>query len=133
MKRGEAALARWVHRLLSALVILVPSAGWIFVSLAPESRPLDYRGLGSVPELWLANNDAASLAWHEVHELLGFALIGFLLFHIMGAFRQQLSANTEMRERMLSSGPRWLRPLVALSVLIWAVGLAFDLFGVRVT
>jgi cytochrome b561 len=99
---------------------------------APESRPLDYRGLDSVPQLPLADDDAKSVIWHEVHELLGFAMIGLLLVHIVGAVRHQ-RAGSALRERMLVSRPRWLRPLISLAVLVWLLGLSLDLLGTRVT
>ena len=133
LNRWEAALAKSVHQLLCALLILVPLAGWIFVSLASETRPLDYRGFDSVPKLWLAENDPASGAWHEAHELLGFALIGLFLVHFIGALRHQFWGSSALRNRMPLRRPRWLLAVVFLSVLLWFVGLLFDISGVRIT
>jgi cytochrome b561 len=131
--RRDAAIARAVHRLLYLLVVVVPLAGWVFVSLAPDARPLDYRGLDSVPELPLADQDAASMAWHEAHELLGFGLVGLFLLHIAAALRHELSGRGAVTQRMLPRRPLWLRPLVLLGLLLWAAGLALDLAGVRLT
>ncbi|HEX6376299.1 MAG TPA: cytochrome b/b6 domain-containing protein [Allosphingosinicella sp.] len=131
--RREAAVARAVHWLLLLLMVVVPLAGWAFVSLAPDSRPLDYRGLETVPDLPLAKDDAASFAWHEAHELLGFGLIGLVLLHILAALRHQLSGQQALTERMLPRRPRWLRPLVLAGLLLWLAGLALDLAGVRLT
>lgn len=131
--RREAAIARAVHWLLLLLMIAVPLAGWVFVSLAPESRPLDYRGLATVPELPLGKDGAASFAWHEAHELLGFGLIGLVVLHILAALRHQLSGTGESGERMLPRRPLWLRPLVLLALLLWLTGLGLDLAGVRLT
>ena len=131
--RREAAIARTVHWLLLLLMVAVPLAGWVFVSLAPAARPPDYRGLGTIPELPLAKDDSASFAWHEAHELLGFALIGLFLLHILAALRHQLSGTGAAGERMLPRRPRWLRPLVLLALLLWLAGLGLDLAGVRLT
>src|SRR5687768_453928 len=90
LRRWEAALAASVHSLLLALIVAVPLAGWIFVSLAPDSRPLDWRGGDSVPELPLGISDPAAFFWHEVHELMGFAMIGLFLLHIAAALKHQL-------------------------------------------
>ncbi|HYE27691.1 MAG TPA: cytochrome b/b6 domain-containing protein [Allosphingosinicella sp.] len=131
--RREAAVARAVHHLLLGLAVLVPRAGWAFVSLAPDARPLDYRGLASVPELPLAEEDSASFAWHEAHELLGFALVGLLLVHLAGALRHSLPGRETLTERMLPRRPRWLRRLVLFALLLWLAGLALDLAGIRLT
>lgn len=103
--RWEARVANGVHRLLYVFMIAVPLAGWIFVSFAPDARPLDYRGLESVPELPLAHDDAASFFWHEVHELMGFALIGLFLLHIAGALKHHFLDRGSLLARMIP----WLK------------------------
>lgn len=130
VERRIVALARSVHWLMCVLMIFAPLAGWIFSSLASETRPLDYRGLNSVPKLWLAVDDAASSIWHEVHELAGFGLIGLFLLHIVGAVRHQIQGTAMLRDRMLLHRPRWLRPIVYLSVFLWLIGLSVDMLGV---
>lgn len=101
LRRWEAALARTVHRLLLVLVVAVPLAGWIFVSLAPDSRPLDWRGGDGVPELPLGISDPAAFAWHEAHELMGFAMIGLFLLHIAAALKHQLVDRKAILARMM--------------------------------
>lgn len=133
MDRREVVLAKSVHWFLYALMIIVPLAGWVFTSLASSTRALDYRGLDSVPRLWLAIDDAASSTWHEAHELAGFTLIGLFLVHIAGAYRHQLLGPVILRERMLTRRPRWLRPLIFLCIGLWLAGLSFDLLGLRLT
>ena len=127
----EAAAARAVHYLLYALTILVPLAGWLFVSLAPDSRPLDYRGARIIWENPLAPDDEASQAWHEVHELLGFALIGLVGIHISAALRHVVAGKAAFAARMYLPRPKWLRPLVLVVLFLWLVGLSLDLLGVR--
>ena len=89
LRKWERALAAAVHRLLLLLMVAVPLAGWIFVSLAPDSRPLDWRGGDGVPELPLGISDPAAFAWHEAHELMGFAMIGLVLLHVAAALKHQ--------------------------------------------
>ena len=128
--RREAKLASGVHWLMYFLAVLVPAAGWIFVSLAPEERPLDYRGLHSIPELPLAANDSASFSWHEVHEILGFTFVGLFLLHFAGLLSQYTRGRRGVAERML---PRSLsaRLLIAAVVVLWILGLSMDFFSVR--
>jgi cytochrome b561 len=111
------------------LAVFVPAAGWIFVSLAPEERPLDYRGLHSIPELPLAANDSASFAWHEIHEILGFMFVGLFLLHFAGLLRHHMLGH-RVAERMLPRS-RSARLLIAAVVVLWILGLSLDSFGVQ--
>jgi cytochrome b561 len=101
LRSWELALARAVHRLLLFFMIAVPLAGWIFVSLAPESRPLDWRGPDGVPELPIGISDPASFFWHEAHELMGFAMIGLFLIHIAAVAKHQFADRLNPLGRML--------------------------------
>jgi cytochrome b561 len=130
--RTEARVANAVHALMYFLAIFVPIAGWIFVSMAPEGRPLDYRGPDNIPALPLPVDDRASFAWHEVHEILGFVFIGCMLLHIAGVLRHEMLGKGGIAERMLPR-PRWFRLLVSAAVILWLVGLSLDLLGVRIT
>lgn len=101
LRSWERLLAKAVHRLLLFFTIAVPLAGWIFVSLAPEERPLDWRGPDGVPELPLGISDPASFFWHEAHELMGFAMIGLFLLHIAAVAKHQLGDRLNPLGRML--------------------------------
>lgn len=130
--RFERRLADTVHRALYGLIILVPLTGWVFVSLAPISRPIDYRGPQNIPALPLGTNDSLSFSWHEAHELLGFALIGLFLLHIAGVIRHQLLKGDNLLGRMVAYGPpQRLATLAILCVALWAIGLALDVFAIR--
>ena len=128
--RREATFASSIHWLMYVLAVLVPAAGWIFVSLAPQERPLDYRGLNSIPELPLAANDSASFAWHEIHEILGFVFVGLFLLHFAGLLRHYVRGHRDVAERMLPRS-RSARLLIAAVVVLWILGLAMDFFSVQ--
>ena len=128
----EQLVANTVHRLLYVLMIAVPLAGWLFVSLAPDSRPLDYRGRESIPELPITADDQSSYFWHEVHELLGFAMIGLLLLHVAGVAQHQFLRRTNLFYRMAMLPERRILPLlIALAAGLWAAGLGLGFAGVR--
>ena len=132
VRPGERRIAAAVHRLLYALLIAVPVAGWLFVSLAPSSRPLHYRGPDTIPRLPTGIDDAASFSWHEAHELLGFALIGLFILHVAGVARHELVLHDRLLARMAPPGwARWLATLATVCLLLWGAGLAMDLFAVR--
>ena len=130
--RREARVASTVHALMYFLAIFVPVAGWIFVSMAPDGRPLHYRGPDNVPELRLPVDDRASFAWHEVHEILGFVFIGFMILHVVGILRHEVAGRGGIAERMLPR-PRWFRLLLAAAGILWLLGLSLDLLGVRIS
>lgn len=101
LRPWEAALAAAVHGLLLLFMIAVPAAGWIFVSLAPAARPLDWRGPETIPELPLGTDDGGAFYWHEAHELMGFAMIGLVLLHIAAVAKHQLLDRNGVLARML--------------------------------
>lgn len=101
LRRWEERLAAVVHRLLLFLMVAVPAAGWIFVSLAPAARPLDWRGPDTIPELPLGVDDGWAFVWHEAHELMGFAMIGLFLLHIAAVAKHQLLDRNRILTRML--------------------------------
>lgn len=133
VRRFEARVARAVHWALYVLMIAVPVAGWVFTSLAPPGRPLDYRGRETVPALPLGRGDAASFAWHEAHELLGFALIGLIALHVLAVLRHRLFGVRPLLDRMLAPGGGLSRRLILAAGLLWLAGLALDMLGVRIT
>jgi cytochrome b561 len=128
--RWERRLAGTVHFGLYGLMIAVPLAGWLFVSMAPSSRPIDWRGGEGVPELPLGTDDSAAFVWHEAHELTGFAFIALIALHLVGALRHLLVSRSGLVDRMAGNAPLMARAVLALLVL-WLAGLALDLFGVR--
>jgi cytochrome b561 len=131
--RLEARVARAVHWALYVLMIVVPVAGWVFTSHAPFERPLDYRGRETVPALPLGRDDAASFAWHEAHELLGFALISLIALHVLAVLRHRLFGVRPLLDRMLAPGGGLSRRLILAAGLLWLVGLALDMLGVRIS
>lgn len=128
--RTEAWVARTVHRAMYLLAIVVPAAGWIFVSMAPDSRPLHFRGPDNVPRLPLPVDDGGSFLWHEVHEILGFVLIALFLVHVAGVLRHELLGSGGIASRMLPR-PAWARALLLAVGLAWLVGLSLDMMGIE--
>lgn len=99
MPAWERFAANASHWALYALSILVPLSGWIMVSGAAVRRPLDWFGLFPLP--FLPASPAAGSAAHDAHELLGFALLGLAVLHILAALRHHLIVRDVTLVRML--------------------------------
>ncbi|USI72916.1 cytochrome b [Sphingomonas morindae] len=96
----ERVLARGVHGLLYALMLLLPLTGWIFTSTGPRGGPFWIGGL-AVPALPLG-----PLAWlggptHEAHEIMGWAMLALVALHLAGAARHGLVLRDGVLHRML--------------------------------
>ena len=70
--RWEAAVARLAHRLLLALTVAVPLAGWAIASTSPLRIPSFVFDLIVVPDLPLARSDAMEAFWSQTHALLAY-------------------------------------------------------------
>lgn len=101
VSRTERWAANLVHALLYIFMIGVPLAGWIFTSAAPVDSKVDYAGWNTVPRLPLERSRSVSWFWHEVHEIMGFAMIGLFLLHIAGALKQHLFDGQQQLGRMI--------------------------------
>lgn len=90
-------LARWVHGLLYAAMIVVPLSGWVGAS-ASGIETVVYGGL-TLPAI-----APISEAWQDtgflVHSIATKVLIAALALHIMGAARRALAGDGTLR-RML--------------------------------
>lgn len=97
--------ARTSHYLLYFFMIAVPLTGWLMVSGAETRRPLDWFGLFPIP--YLPVGRAAGGFGHEAHEILGFAMAGLVIVHILAALRHHLILRDSTLVRMLptSRGP----------------------------
>ncbi|WP_326524894.1 cytochrome b [Sphingomonas sp.] len=95
-ERGAATASHWA---LYALTIAVPLTGWLMVSGGAVRRPLDWFGLFPLP--YLPVGRAAGSFGHEAHEVLGFALLGLAVLHVVAALRHHLILRNPTLVRML--------------------------------
>jgi cytochrome b561 len=87
----QATLARLTHHLFYFLIVAVPLAGYIFVSVASGGKPIDMYGLFDFPGLPLAGGRAAAGAAGEIHEVLALATVGLVALHVAGALKHGFS------------------------------------------
>jgi len=97
----QRALARWGHRLLYALLLLVPVAGYLIGTA--KGDPVDVFGWFEVPALVHGLPGQEDIAG-EVHEYLAFALIGLAAVHALAGLKHEFIDSCRTLRRMLWPG-----------------------------
>ena len=95
--RVDLAVAKVVHVLFYALIILMPLTGWIMSSAG--KRPLAWFGVG-VPKFAVAKGSPLAEAASEGHELLGYLLLALALVHVAAALRHHFILKDGVLRRM---------------------------------
>lgn len=95
----EKALAKSVHWLFYALMIVLPLTGWLMSSSPDKPRPFSWFYLFDVP-LLPATPALAGFA-HEAHELLGFTMAALVSLHIAAALRHHFLLRDRVLVRIL--------------------------------
>jgi len=103
--RLEAIGARATHMLFYLLMIGIPLSGWLMISAAGERRPFDWYGVFDLPYLPVQGNKAVGGLAHDAHGLLGYALIGLLALHVVGALKHHFSDAPGFLRRILPGRP----------------------------
>jgi cytochrome b561 len=104
MKSWEKVLAKGVHWLFYALMLVVPLTGWMFSSNPERPHPFSWFGLFDVPLLPVTREMAASA--HDAHELLALLLTGLVALHIAAALRHHFLLRDRALVRMLPGASR---------------------------
>ena len=102
LDRTERIVAKTAHRLLYALLILTPLAGWALVSTSTLEVPSLAFNMLLIPDLPLAGSEAAETFWRQAHTLLAYATAGIAITHIAAALRHQFWLGDEVLGRMLA-------------------------------
>ncbi len=95
----EKLLAKTVHWLFYALLIIVPLSGWMMVSGSDVRRPLTFFWLFDIP--YLPVGKAAGDFGHEAHEVLGLLMAGLAAIHILAALFHHLVRHDATLARMI--------------------------------
>ena len=97
----QRALARWSHRLLYLLLVMVPIAGYLIATA--KGKPVDVFGWFEVPALVQGLEGQEDIAG-EVHEYLAFALVGLATIHTLAALKHEFIDGCRTLRRMLWPG-----------------------------
>ncbi len=101
--RHERFLAKSTHRLLYALMLLMPLSGYVINSAA--NFPLNVFGLIQVPNLTPQSEALEALA-SNLHLGFFWGFAGLLVLHIAGALRHHFVLRDNTLRRMLPGGQR---------------------------
>lgn len=102
----ERSAARWSHRVLYVLMLLLPLSGWALVSVSVLEIPTLAFYLILIPHLPFAKSEAAEDFWATTHEILGWAMLAVVALHVLAALRHHFLLKDEVLRRMLYSGHR---------------------------
>ena len=97
----EKRIVSGVKGVLYLLMFLAPISGYVMSSAA--GKPVAFFGLFEMP-LFIAQNKSIAGFAHEMHEMLAFAMIAFILLHVAGAIKHRLkdrNGPSDIMNRML--------------------------------
>lgn len=97
----EVRAARGMHRLLYALMLLLPLSGWALVSVSVLAIPTLAFYLFLVPDLPLGVSEQAEHLWMLVHRQLGYAMMAVVSIHVLAALRHHFRLRNGLLVRML--------------------------------
>lgn len=93
-------LARLLHKLLMALILLLPLSGWLMSSAGAHS--VSFFGQFTLPAL-VAENKSLGGTVRDLHELLAWTLLTLLALHAGAALKHHFIARDKTLRRMLGA------------------------------
>ena len=97
LKRFDLVVAKFVHGVFYALLLVIPMTGWIFSSAG--KYPLAWFGL-AIPKFALTKADPIVGLAKEGHEILGFTMLALVLIHVAAALRHHFILKDGVLRRM---------------------------------
>jgi len=97
----EIGAAHAMHRLLYALMLLLPLSGWALVSVSVLGIPTFAFYLFIIPHLPLGVSEGAESFWAQAHRLLGYAMMVLVAIHVLAALRHHFWLKNRLLARML--------------------------------
>ena len=129
--RLEALAARTVQFAFYALLVLVPLAGWLLISVSTIRVEtvlffadwLPFPDLPGFGGLDASERGALEEVSEETHAILAYAMLGLLALHVAGALKHQLADGVFLRRMWFAApgdGPRRTRggPVTALVAIV---------------
>nr|VFJ54255.1 MAG: cytochrome b561 [Candidatus Kentron sp. DK] len=91
----EKLIIKGVQTILYLLMILIPVSGYVMSTAA--GYPISFFGLFELPQL-IAESKAVAGFFHEMHEILGFTLIFFIVLHVAGGLKHRIKDKGSERD-----------------------------------
>lgn len=103
----QAGLAPWevkssliTHKVLYALLFIVPTCGLILSTTFMQSTGVSFFGLFTIPP-FLPKSDETSHLFGELHEFFAFTLLGVIAVHILAVIKHKFYDKNDVLKRML--------------------------------
>lgn len=133
VSRLEKGLSHLVHFAFYALLLLVPLAGWVVISVSPVRietvlffvEDLPWPDLPVLGGLAAPTREAIEGIALETHELLAWAMLALLVLHVAGAVKHQLQDGAFIQRMSLHAGSEAPRRARGRAVSILATVLLF--------
>lgn len=142
MKPLEKRASHWVHMAFYALLVLVPLAGWLMVSVSPFNVPTVLYGVVSWPKLPFTTGLRGEGLYNIIafmHSKAAWVFIGLLALHVLGALKHEFSEEDGVLKRMIprlfgkTDGPaapaRGFLPAFGGAMAVFAIIAAVPLLG----
>lgn len=104
MTGWERLVAKAAHWGFYILLLALPLTGWMLSSNPARPRPMAWFGVFAIPALPIS--DTAAKLGHNVHGLLGYAMLALVVLHIAAALRHHFLLRDAVLGRM---APRLIR------------------------
>ncbi len=99
MPAWERTAAKVNHFAFYALMMVLPLTGWAMVSGTDKRRPLDWFGVFDIP--YLPVSKAVGGVGHELHEVLGWAMLALVVLHVAAALKHHFVSRDTVLTRMI--------------------------------
>lgn len=97
----ERVVVKALQGLLYLLMLVLPISGYVMSNAA--GKPVNFFGMGELPALIGESKAIAGIA-HEIHEIMGLAILVMIVLHAAGAIKHRLKdkgGETDILKRML--------------------------------
>ena len=101
LSKPEKMTAVVAHRLLYALMLLLPLTGWVMVSVSVLEIPTFAFYLFIIPHLPLAISETAEFFWIDAHAWLAYAAGVLVTAHAAAALRHHFLLRDDVLRRMI--------------------------------
>jgi cytochrome b561 len=96
----EVKISLITHKVLYALLFIVPFCGFILSMTYMQSKGISFFGLFTIPP-FLPKSDSISHLFGEMHEIFAFTLIGVISIHVLAVIKHKFYDKNDVLKRML--------------------------------
>ncbi|MFI4956896.1 MAG: cytochrome b [Gammaproteobacteria bacterium] len=96
----EVKVALITHKVLYALLLIVPLCGFVLSMTFMKSNGVSFFGLFTIPP-FLPKSDAVSHLFGDLHEIFAFTLLAVVSIHVLAVIKHKFYDKNDVLKRML--------------------------------